>query len=230
MKTLILLWILIFTIQVFAQDTKPEKLEAPYDVINLKFVIEGSPDPKDVGFDHPKSTWQFKYELRFLPEEKLLTEKSKYQPPVNEQIAPNETSAEKEKRFKKNNKEFDKAWKKLGILVVKGSISKTQLIEAKNREITIPIRLTPEILDILAKVSVTWDNPEFRLKTSGKISLKTSDNLKFKERFTPSWICPTKLIDQKENKHFWMINTCGAATEIKREDGKIMFGLKSKIQ
>jgi hypothetical protein len=103
-------------------------------------------------------------------------------------------------------------------------------LEAKNREITIPVKLTPEILNVLAQASQTLDNPEFRLKISGKISLTTKDNLKFKSRFKPDWVCPTKLNNQTENKQFWMMNTCGASTEIKRENGKLGIGFSSKIQ
>jgi hypothetical protein len=227
MKKLTLLWILVFAISVFPQDSKPA---APYEVMNLKFVIEGSPNSEDVGFDNPKSTWQFKYELRFLKEEKLLTEKSKYKPFVMSANAPQESAEEYKKRVKNNNKNFDRAWKKLGTVVVKGSISKTQLLEAKNREITIPVKLPPEILNVLAQASQTLDNPEFRLKISGKISLTTKDNLKFKSRFKPDWVCPTKLINQTDNKQFWMMNTCGSSTEIKRENGKLGIGFSSKIQ
>lgn len=225
MKKLTLLWILLFAPNVFPQNTKQETPTAPYDVINLKFVIEGLPNADDVGFDNPKSTWQFKYELRFVDDDKKIYSVAKSFSEV-----PNETQTERTKRITKNNKEFDKAWKKLGVVVVKGSISKTQLLEAKNREITIPVKLTPAILDILAKASLTLDNPEFRLKVSGKVSLKTKDNLKFKGKFTPSWLCPTKLISLKENKQFWMMNTCGASTEIQRENGKLTFGFSSKIQ
>lgn len=193
-------------------------------------MIEGLPNPEAVGFDNPKSNWQFKYELRFLSEEKLLTENSKYKPFILDTNEKEETPAERKKRVAKNNKEFDKAWKKRGIVVIKGGISKTQLLEAKNREIVIPVKLTPEIMNVLAKASDAWDNPAFRLKVSGKISLQTNDKLKFKRKFSPNWTCPTKFINRNENKQFWMMNTCGASTEVKLEDGKIVFGYNSRIQ
>ena len=66
-----------------------EKTESPYDVINLKFVLDSALKPEDVGFDNPKSYWEFSYELR------CLAETFKYENFVEKE---NESQAERLKR------------------------------------------------------------------------------------------------------------------------------------
>ncbi len=106
---------------------------------------------------------------------------------------------------------------------------KSQLSNESNREITIPVALTPEIKEILAKATDTWDNPIFLLKVSGKVSLLTKDKLKFKGKFGFSWQCPTKFIEGT-TRQLWMMNTCGGSEEIVRENNQLRFGFNSKIQ
>lgn len=224
MKKFALLFILLSVFQAFSQEKSPP----PYEIMNLRFVLEGNPTPEDVGFNSQNSSWQLKYELLFLSDGKLLTEKSSYKP-FKIEGQTNETSDQSQKRVKKSNKVFDKAWKKLGTSVIKGKIPRAQLSNESNREITIPVALTPEIKEILAKATDTWDNPIFLLKVSGKVSLLTKDKLKFKGKFGFSWQCPTKFIEGT-TRQLWMMNTCGGSEEIVRENNQLRFGFNSKIQ
>lgn len=220
-KISLLLIFLSFSLPVSAlsQNTNTEKAESPYKTVNLKFVLEGSPTAEDVGFDNPKSFWQFRYELRFLDEKfnfQYFKEKE------------NEPQSERRKRIRKNNKAYDKAWKKYGVLVFKGKIAKTPLLSAASREIIIPVNLSPEIRDVLAKAGSSRQNPEFRISLNGKISTKTISNFKFKRKVTQSFVCPTKILSK--DAQYWLTNICGISVEIlKKEEGRIVFGLFSKI-
>lgn len=221
-KSLFTIVILVFPALAVCQNSAEVnrlKDESPYKTMNLKFVLAGSPSLEDVGFNNPKSFWQFRYELRFLSEKfpfKYFKEKE------------NESQKERQKRIRKNNKDYDKGWKKHGILVASGKVMKTNLLSAGNREIIIPVNLTPEIMSVLANAAGTWQNPDFRISLNGKISTQTNSKLKFKRKTNPSFVCPTKV--QTKEAQYWIMNTCGISIEIRKmEAGKIVFGWLSRI-
>lgn len=216
--------LLIFATIVFGQTTNAssdEKPESPYDKMNIKFVLDGTPTPEELGFDNPKSYWQFSYELRFLTKD-LMNYK-----PFTE--IPNESTAERTKRIKKNNKQHDKAWKKSSILVVKGKVPKTQLLSPINREIIIPIPLSAEIKEVLANAADTWENPAFRIKLTGKVFTQSKSNLKFKEKLTSAIACFTKVIDKDKNAQYWLTNTCGIYLGLIKENNKIRVVRTSRL-
>lgn len=200
-------------------ETKTAKDAPPYKTMNLKFVLEGTPSSEDVGFNNPKSFWQFRYELRFLSEPfpfQSFKEKE------------NELPKDREKRIRKNNKIYDKGWKKNGILVAKGKVGKTLLGSAGNREIVIPVNLTLEVMNILAKAGNTLQNPDFRISITGKIFTQANSGLKFKRKITPASVCPTKI--QTKDAQYWSTNTCGISIEIRKtEDGRIVLGFLARI-
>lgn len=223
----LLLTIVIFSGTVFSQsktETALEKSKSPYDEINLSFALGAEPTPEAVGFDEPKSLWKFSYELRFLENEKAALEKSGFK---YRQENPDENSAERSKSIEKNNKRFDKAWKKFGIRAAKGKVSKTALLSEENREIVIPVQLSPEIKDVLAKANGNNSFPDFRLQIKGKIYSKTKSNLKFKQNFSQSYTCPTKMI--VKGAPVWMANACGIYIGIINQNNKIAIGSTSRF-
>ncbi len=219
--------IVIFSATVFCQsktEKTTEKLESPYDEINLRFALGADPTPESVGFDEPKSYWKFSYELRFLENEKSALEKSGFQ---YWRENPNENAAERAKGIERNNRQLDKAWKKFGIRAAKGKIWKTSLLSEENRGIIIPVQLSLEIKNILARANSTNAFPDFRIQIKGKIYSKTKSNLKFKQKFLQSYSCPTKMIVKSAPN--WLMNTCGIYLGVTNKNNKIYIGLTSKL-
>lgn len=219
--TLFFLFALLGAFTANAQTASPNQQksgEAPYKNYSVKFVLD-SETPQAVGFDNPKSFWQFRYELRFL--EKRFD----YQPFREKE---NESPKDREKRIVKNNKLYDKGWKKNGLLVFKDRILRTQIADSANREITIPLDLSPSVTGILAKAENTWDNPMFRITMRGKAYLLDSSGKKWKQKLSMSFVCPTKT--RNDNAQYWMTNSCGIYHEITKTDGgKITIKRISKI-
>lgn len=225
--TCALLTIVIFGGAVFCQsktETTPEKLESPSDEVNLKFALGADPTPEDVGFDEPKSYWKFSYELRFLENPKAALEKSGFK---YRQENPNENAAERAEGIERSNNQYDKTWKKFGIRAAKGKISKTSLLSEENREIIIPIQLPLEIKNILARANSTNAFPDFRIQIKGKIYSRTKSNLRFKQKFSQSYTCPTKMIANGASA--WMMNTCGIYLGLTNQNNKISIGLTSRL-
>lgn len=223
----LLFMIVIFSGAVFSQsktETTPEKLESPYDEVNLSFALGADPTPEDVGFDEPKSYWKFSYELRFLENEKAALEKAGFK---YRQENPNENTAERAKGIERNNKQYDKAWKKFGVREAKGKISKTSLLSEENREIIIPVQLSLEVKNILARANSTNAFPAFRIQIKGKIYSKTKSNLKFKQNFSQSYTCPTKMI--VKGAPAWMMNTCGIYLGVTNQNNKIYISSTSRL-
>lgn len=219
--------IVIFSATVFCQsktETTTEKLESPYDEINLRFALGADPTPEDVGFDEPKSYWKFSYELRFLENPKAALEKSGFK---YWQENPNENAAERAKGIERSSKQYDEAWKKFGVRAAKGKISKTSLLSERNREIIIPVQLPLEIKNILARANSVNAFPDFRIQIKGKIYSRTKSNLKFKQKFSQSYTCPTKMI--ANGAAAWMLNTCGIYLGVTNQNNKIHIGLTSRL-
>lgn len=219
--TLAILLTLFSSVLITAQSdsrNEPKTGEIPYKTYNVKFVLD-SETPEQVGFNDPKSYWQFSYELRFLEKDfefRYFKEKE------------NESRKEREKRIRKNNKQHDRGWKKNGILVFRGKSPKMPINAASNRELTIPVSLPPKITEILAKAENTWANPDFRVSMRGKAYLIDSSGKKIKHDLSIAFVCPTKT--RTEKAQYWMINSCGISHEIRKtNDGRIIVGWKSRI-
>ncbi len=201
-----------------------EKLESPYDEVNLKFALDANPSPEDVGFDNPKSYWKFSYELRFLESEKAAREKSGYK---YWQENPGENNAERSKRIERKNKQYNKVWKKFGVLAGKGKVSKISLLSEESRVLFIPVQLSPAIKNVLARANSLNEFPEFRVLIKGKIYSKTKSNLVFKQKISASYSCPTKMIVKGTPN--WMMNTCGIYIEVAKENNKIFIRSTSRL-
>jgi len=205
-------------------ETSEEKLESPYDEVNLKFALDANPTPEEVGFDNPKSYWKFSYELRFLESEKAAREKSGFK---YWQENPGESNAERTKRIDRKNKQYNQVWKKFGVLAGKGKVSKISLLSEESRELFIPIQLSPEIKNVLARANSTNEFPDFRVLIKGKIYSKTKSNLMFKQKISSSYTCPTKMIVKGTPN--WMMNTCGIYIGVTKENNKIFIGSTSRL-
>jgi len=205
-------------------EINKEKFEIPYNEVILKFALDATPSPEAVGFDDPNSYWKFSYELRFLENEKVSLEKSGYK---NRQENSGENNAERIKRIEKNNKQHNKAWKRFGVVVSKGKISRVSLLSQENREIVIPVRLSPEIINVLARANSTNEFPDFRVQIKGKIYSKAQSNLKFKQKISSSYVCPTKMIVNGIPN--WLANTCGIYTGVANQNNKIVISITSRI-
>lgn len=215
---------LILPILAMSQDlsaTSAEKDESPYKNVNLKFVLEGSPTPEDVGFNTPKSYWKFTYELRFMDKDVNYKLQEKV-------YAKYKNRDDKLKWISKANKKIGKARKKVSILVAKGKFTVENLSAAKNREIIIPVELSEQIQEILAKAGSSTENPTFVITARGRVSTKPASNRKFKKKYQMTFLCPSKTTHL--DKSYWMSNTFGISVEIsKKEDGRIVFSLFSRI-
>lgn len=213
----------IFAGQTFAQTNNAE-FKSPYDEYKLRFALDAEPSPEAVGFDDPKSYWKFSYELRFVENSKAVLEKAgvKYFKEI-----PNELSGERAKRIEKNNKQYDKAYKKYGVRVAKGKISKVGLLSEENRDINISVPLPVEVKNILAQSENRNTFPDFWIQMKGKIYSKTKSGLKFKQKNQQSYVCFAKM--NVKGKPEWMMNLCGVYLGVKSENGKIFVAGSSRF-
>lgn len=200
------------------------KSQSPYEKMTLKFVIEGEPTLESVGLDNPKSSWKFSYELRFLSERNNL---KGYTPPSLNKTS-NLSQSERQKSVTKSNKAFEKAWKKSSVVVVKGKVPKSLLSDPKNREIIVPVELTPEVKNILAAATDTWANPEFKVRIKGTITTQTASGMKFKKKISDSYVCFSKF--QTKDSQLWMMNSCGISLRLSNINNKILQGGTSVLQ
>lgn len=223
--TLMIFSLFIFSLQIFAQvsdEIDPNSRQIPYDEVNAAFALEGTPTPKEVGFDNPKSKWKFSYELRFLNDGNIVSGLQK------KVYAKYENQGERTKWLPKANKELNKELKKLSTLVTKGKINKSSLQSEENREILLPIKLTPQIQEIIANSADSNQNPEFMIHVKGKLSTKTASKLKFNKKYSMGFACPVK-IQSSSRKMYWSLNRCGVAIEAVKDNDRIRFGMFSRL-
>ncbi|MGI8469692.1 MAG: hypothetical protein ACR2N3_14705 [Pyrinomonadaceae bacterium] len=217
----------IFASKTFAQsknEASDEKAESPYDVYKLRFALDADPSPEAVGFDDPKSYWKFSYELRFLENKESVLKKVGYKPFAEN---PNESQSERSKRIERDNKKYDKAYKKYGIRVAKGKISKVSLLSEENRNINISVPLTDEVKNILAQSNSKNAFPDFWIQIKGKIYSKTKSGLKFKQKVQQAYVCQSKWIIK--GKPEWMMNVCGVYISLRNENGEIYSNATSRF-
>lgn len=212
----------IFSLPIFGQvnaEIDVNSRKVPYDVENVAFVLDGTPTPDAVGFDSPKSYWKFSYELRFLGDGNKEFE-------LQKKISGDKP--EKTNWTRKQNKLLDRKIRKASILVTKGKIKKRPLTSVKDRELLIPVKLTPEVQRIIADSAGSDHNPEFIIYVKGKLSTKTTSGLKFKEKYSTRFPCPVK-IRSLDRKLYWASNMCGVSLEALNENNTIRFGMFSRL-
>lgn len=204
--------LIIFSTSVcFAQNTNQNLLEK----VDLQFSMPGEPTPEKVGFDNPKSYWKVKYELvlsdsftleklgrcmRRLPDTRLYC-------PLN------------------RDGKLGKKIKKGTIPITKGEFIRRGPMSDADREVTIPVALTPEVIDIFNRsVGVDTVNPTLILFVKTKASTRTADKVKFKKKLTTEGIHPLKFYyPDMKFADYWNITKIGLSLGLTRsEDGSIL--------
>ncbi len=168
-KIILTILTLILTSSIFSQTTQENLLEN----VEIKFTLQGEPNPQDVGFDNPKSSWKVKYELYladFSELEKLSLSKTdkgfKFIPPIIQ------------------NKSRNKQIKKKSSKILKGGFTKKSLLNEANREVIIPVKLSPQVVEVFNQASTVPDkNPTFILFVTEKVSVKNSANAKLRDKY-----------------------------------------------
>ncbi|MCC7307851.1 MAG: hypothetical protein IT173_09805 [Acidobacteria bacterium] len=215
----------IFSLPIFGQvndEIDVNSRKVPYDVENVVFVLDGTPTPDAVGFDSPKSYWKFSYELRFLDD---IHKEFELQETLGTKL---KDRSDKPVSTSKLNKLIAREVRKISILVTKGKIKKRPLTTARNRELLIPVKLTPQIQQIIARSAGSNKNPEFVISVKGKLYTRTSSGLKFKEKYAARFPCSVK-IESIDQKLYWASNRCGVSLEVMNENNTIRFGMFSRL-
>ena len=204
------LLIFLFASASLAQNTNQNLLEK----VDLLFSMPGEPTPEKVGFDNPKSYWKVKYELvlsdsftleklgrcmRNLPDTRLYC-------PLN-----------------KDGK-LSKKIRKGAVPITRGEFIRRGPMSETDREVTIPVALMPEVIDIFNRsVGVDGVNPTFILFVKAKASTRTADKVKFRKKLTTEGIHPLKFYyPDMKFADYWNIAKIGLALGLTRsEDGTI---------
>jgi hypothetical protein len=205
------IWVCLLASFLPAQNTNQNLLEK----VDLHFSMPGEPTPEKVGFDNPKSYWKLKYELvlsdsftlekigrcmRDLPDTRLYC-------PLN-----------------KDGK-LGKKIKKGTIPIAKGEFIRRGPMSEADREVTIPVALTPEVIDIFNRsVGIDTVNPTLILFVKTKASTRTADKVKFKKKLTTEGIHPLKFYyPDMKFADYWNITKIGLTLGLTRsDDGSIL--------
>ncbi len=228
MKHILLATIFLLTLKclAFSQQTQPVpdnfQANSPniLDQITLRFDVEATPKPENVGFDNPKSNWKLAYELR-LSDEKTLDE-------LHSGLYKNcrQNTPEYQKCVSKTNKIFDRKSKKATLLILKGIFEKKDLSIKANRQMLIPVSFTPNVIEIFNRAAQTQENPTFILLIKSKVSAKPSNQKKYKRKMTLGFQYPLKLIRKDGSFDYYNITTFGASVRVdKDENGGIGYGI-----
>lgn len=207
------LFALLFALIVFANfasaQNSPDNL---LEKVELKFYLDGEPTPEDVGFVDPKSNWKLEYELLLIDSAELEKIGRCHRNEVRRFICPNVY-----------NQNLDRKIKKISTRIVKGKFSNKPLMPDSNREVTIPVQLSPEVIAIFNRAeTVVEENPTFVLFIKTNVSTKNAAKVKFKKKFSTNGIHPLKSYAY-DKITFWNVRSFGVALGIsKSENGKII--------
>lgn len=192
-----------------AQDTKINLIEK----IDLHFSLSADPTPESVGFDNPKSLWEVEYEL-FLSDSFELEKLGRcYRNETYRFVCPNEASKKVNKQIRKSSMRI--AGEKI---VKRGPFSEA------DREISIPLQLSPEVIEIFNKAVRSDSNPTFVLFVKTRTYVRTADKLKLKKKFSTSGVHPLKFYNlDKTFNDYWNVTKIGLSFGVRRtEDGKLL--------
>ena len=205
----------LFVVSTFAQITQENLL----DKVELRFSLNGEPNPVDVGFDNPKSFWKLNYELYltdFTELEKIgRCEKDEFLRhicPLN------------------YDKKLDKRIRKSSTKITKGSFTRKSLLTEANREVIIPINLQPNIVEIFNQATKVSDkNPTFVLFVNTKASTKNSAKAKFKKKYSTNGVNPLKFASSNETREYWNIRNLSLNLTITKGENGQLKGFNSLI-
>jgi hypothetical protein len=188
-----------------AQNPKENLLET----VDLHFSMPGEPTPEKVGFDNPKSYWKLQYELvlsdSFALEKLGRCERT----PAYQLYCPLSKDRKLSRKIRRGT-----------VPIAKGEFIKRGPMSESDREVVIPVPLTPGVIDILNKsVGVDAVNPTFVLFIKTKASTRTADKAKFKKKLATEGIHPLKFYypDGKFND-YWNVRKMGLTLGLTRND------------
>lgn len=198
-----------------ARDNSSNVLEK----VDLRFDLEGIPNPQDAGFDYPKSKWKLEYELR-LSDEKTLSGSSE-----KAYVNCLQNTPGYQKCVVKVNRKLRKIARKTALFIAQGKFQKAPVLTEADRTVIIPVRFTPEVINILNKSLESSDNPTFVMIIKGKVSTKIFNKTKVKYRPSITFHYPLKKITSDGSFDFYNITVMGATVRITNEDGRIIYGI-----
>ncbi|MDQ3321702.1 MAG: hypothetical protein M3525_04530 [Acidobacteriota bacterium] len=198
-----LLLIFLFALSSVAQTTTKNLLEET----NLHFFLEGEPTPQDVGFDNPKSSWKVKYELYltdFSELEKLgICKRDEAGRHICQLV-----------KDKKQNKQIKKKSSKIS----KGSFTRQLLSSEANRQVTVPVNLSPNVIEIYNQATkIPERNPTFILFVTEKVSVTNSDSSKLKEKYSITGIRNLKNAMSNQTFEYWDVKNLSLTISIVRQ-------------
>lgn len=206
----------LFTLALFcsisaAAQTAPANL---IEKMEIHFSMPGEPTAESVGFENPKSSWKLEYELMladgFALEKMGRCERTKEDPRFN---CPLDRSGKMHKKIKK-----------IAIPVAKGQFTKRGPMSEADREVVIPVQLTPQVIDVFNKsVGVDTSNPAFILFIKTKAKTRAADRAKFKGKMKSEGIHPLKIYNADMTfNDYWNVTRIGVSLGLSRgNDGKI---------
>lgn len=208
------IWIILLTQFSLAQDATENLLEK----VEVKFFLNADPTPESVGFDYRKSYWKLEYQL-YLTDSLTLEKIGRCKRDEDYKLDCILASPIK----------VDEQIKKTSIRIAKGKFKKKPLLPDSSREITIPIQLSAEVIDIFNKARTSENNPTFVLFVKGKIFTKVlykagfgneySNSFRFKDEYSTSIVRPLKFYNKdKTFRDFWNIKTFGISPTIFRAE------------
>lgn len=200
---LILLAIFLFTLSSVAQTTTKNLLEET----NLHFFLEGEPTAQDVGFDNPKSSWKVRYELYLTDFSELEKSGICKRDEAGRHICQTVEDKKQNKRIKKKSSKISK-----------GSFARQSLSSEANRQVTVPVKLSPNVIEIYNQaVKIPERNPTFILFVTEKISVTNSDSSKLKEKYSITGIQNLKNAMSNKTFEYWDVKNISLKISIVRE-------------
>ena len=198
-----LLLIFLFALSSVAQTTAKNLLEET----NLHFFLEGEPTAQDVGFGNPKSSWKVKYELYltdFSELEKLgICKRDEEGRHICQTV-----------KDKKQNKRIKKKSSKIS----KGSFTRQLLSSEANRQVTVPVNLAPNVIEIYNQATkIPERNPTFILFVTEKVSVTNSDSSKLKDKYLITGIRNLKNAMSNKNFEYWDVKNLSLRISIVRQ-------------
>lgn len=203
-----LLLIFWFALSSVAQTTTKNLLEET----NLHFFLEGKPTPQDVGFDNPKSFWKAKYEL-YLTD---FSELEKLGICKTDEASRHVCQTVKDK---KQNKQI----KKKSLKISKGSFTRHSLSSEANRQVTVPVSLPPNVIEIYNQATkIPERNPTFILFIIEKVLVTNSAGKKLKDKYSITGIRNLKNATSNRDFDYWDVrNSSLTISIVRQENGRL---------
>lgn len=192
-----------------AQNAKENLVEN----IDLHFSLSADPTPESVGFDNPKSYWEVEYQL-FLNDSFSLEKLGRcFRNETYRFVCPLDPS-------KKVNKQI----RKTSLRIAGDKIVKRGPFSEADREVVVPIALSPEVIDIFNKAVKSDSNPTFVLFVKTKTYIRTGDKQKLKKKISTSSVHPLKFYNlDKTFNDYWNVRKIGLSFGVRRNgDGKLL--------